>query len=217
VTIAERDQNGKVVGARDAHVWHCSLALHPEEASLEDARWAEICEQFISEMGFAGEQAKAQCRWVALRHGRSKGGSDHAHIVVALVAEDGSKASVHNDRPRGQRACRELESRFSLRTLEARERGAASRGIEPGERYVDTRHRKRDHGEREEHPERGGRQTQTLERIVRAGATASRNERVRAPSPRAGLGVRPRYARGDTEKVDGYSVRLPGRESGAGR
>jgi hypothetical protein len=31
VTIAERDQRGRVVRTRDAHVWHCSLALHPDE------------------------------------------------------------------------------------------------------------------------------------------------------------------------------------------
>ena len=104
-----------MIGARDAHVWHCSLSLHPEEPELADERWAEICEQFIEQMRFAGETAKAQCRWVAIRHGRSAGGSDHAHLVVTLVAEDGSKASVHNDRPRAQKACRELEQRFGLR------------------------------------------------------------------------------------------------------
>jgi hypothetical protein len=63
VTVAERDKNtGRVVGARDAHVWHCSLALHPSEPDLSDEGWGEICEQFISEMGFAGERAAAQCR-----------------------------------------------------------------------------------------------------------------------------------------------------------
>ena len=65
MTIAERDKNGRLVGARDAHVWHCSLSLHPEEPELAEERWAEICEQFIERMGFAGEAAKAQCRWVA--------------------------------------------------------------------------------------------------------------------------------------------------------
>ena len=72
----------------------------------------------------------AQCRWVAIRHGRSTGGSDHAHLVVTLVAEDGSKASVHNDRPRAQKACRELEQRFGLRALEARTRGGGQPGAE---------------------------------------------------------------------------------------
>ena len=95
VTIAERDKNGRVLGARDAHVWHCSLSLHPEEPEMTDERWAEICEQFIEQMGFAGESAKAQCRWVAIRHGRSAGGSDHAH----LVRHPGGRGRQQGQRP----------------------------------------------------------------------------------------------------------------------
>jgi hypothetical protein len=208
VTIAERDKNGRLVGSRDAHVWHCSLSLHPQEPELQDDRWAEIAEAFVEQMRFAGETTKAECRWVAIRHGRSAGGSDHAHLVVTLVAEDGSKASVHNDRPRAQTACRELEQQFGLRRLEARTRQAGSRGLKYGELAADRR-RGRQLGDRGEHPERSSRQT--LERTVRACATASRDEsgfirRLRDQ----GVKVRPRYAEGGTEKVVGYSVRLPG-------
>ena len=56
MTIAERDADGGWSGTRDAHVWHCSLALHPVEPELTDERWREICEQFVSEMRFAGER-----------------------------------------------------------------------------------------------------------------------------------------------------------------
>jgi hypothetical protein len=215
VTIAERDTDGRVVGARDAHVWHCSLSLHPNEPELADERWSEFCERFIEEMGFAGETARAQCRWVALRHGRSAGGSDHAHVVVTLVAEDGSKANVHNDRPRAQKAARVLEQRLGLRQLEARKRGAGSRGVRAGERMADAR-RHRDHGPDGHAPERGSRQT--LERIVRGCATASRNESqfVRALREQ-NVRVRPRYAEGERTVVVGYSVRLPGPGSGPRR
>ena len=207
LTIAERDKNGRVIGARDAHVWHCSLSLHPQEPELADERWAEIAEAFIEQMGFAGERAKAQCRWVAIRHGRSAGGSDHAHLVVTLVAEDGSKASVHNDRPRAQNACRELEQRFGLHCLEARTRHSGSRALKHGELAADRR-RGRGVGERGGLAERSSRQT--LERIVRACATASRDEpefvrRLREQ----GVQARPRYAEGGTSEVVGYSVRLP--------
>ena len=215
VTIAERDKTGRVVGARDAHVWHCSLSLHPQEPELPDERWAEICEQFIEQMGFAGRSAEAQCRWVAIRHGRSAGGSDHAHLVLTLVAEDGSKASVHNDRPRAQKACRELEQKFGLRGLEARTRESGSRGLKHGELAAD-RGRGRQLGERGEHPERSSRRT--LERIVRACATASRGESEFIRRLRdEGVQLRPRYAEGGTKKVVGYSVRLPGREDGPRR
>lgn len=216
VTIAERDKStGRVTGARDAHVWHCSLSLHPQEPELPDERWGAIGEAFIQQMRFAGETAKAQCRWVAIRHGRSAGGSDHAHLVVTLVAEDGSKAIVHNDRPRAQKVCRELERQFGLRSLEARAREAGSRGIKHGELAADRR-RGRQLGDRGEHAERSSRQT--LERIVRACATASRDEgefirRLRDE----GLKARARYAEGGKGQVVGYSVKLPGRDHGPQR
>ena len=152
---------------------------------------------------------------MAIRHGRSAGGSDHAHLVVTLVAEDGSKASVHNDRPRAQKACRELEQRFGLRRLEARTREAGSRGLKHGELAADRR-RGRQLGERGEHAERSSRQT--LERIVRACATASRDESEFIRRLRdEGVRLRPRYAEGGTEEVVGYSVRLPGAEHGPRR
>jgi hypothetical protein len=51
-------------------------------------------------MEFAGpDTGKADCRWVAVRHGLSTNGNDHIHIAVSLVREDRTKASVHNDRP----------------------------------------------------------------------------------------------------------------------
>ena len=201
MTVAERDANGRVTGTRDAHVWHCSLALHPDEPDLSDERWGEICDQFVAEMGFAGERAAGQCRWVAIRHGRSSGGSDHAHLVVTLVAEDGSKARVHNDRPRAQKACRELEQRFGLRGLEARTRGAGSRALKQGEIAADRR-RGRGVGEQGEDAERSSRQR--LERVVRACAGASRNESEFIGRLRDhGLHARPLYAEGDTSKVVG--------------
>ncbi len=189
VTVAERDSQGRAVGARDAHVWHCSLALHPDEPDVSDERWGEICEQFVSEMRFAGERARAQCRWVAVRHGRSVGGSDHAHLVVTLVAEDGSKASVHNDRPRAQKACRELEQRFALRALEARMRGAGSRALKHGEIAADHR-RGRGVGEHGEHAERSSRQRLAGRARVRGceperGGVHHQAARARPPGPPA--------------------------------
>jgi hypothetical protein len=45
VRIAERNPDGKVVGSRDAHVWHTSLSLHPDEPALSDERWGQIAER----------------------------------------------------------------------------------------------------------------------------------------------------------------------------
>lgn len=215
VRIAERDPNGKVVGSRDAHVWHTSLSLHPDEPALSDERWGEIAERFISEMGFAGETARAQCRWVAVRHGESTGGSDHVHLVVGLVAEDGSKASVHFERKRAQQAARLLEREFGLRELESRGRGAGSRGLEPGEIAADHR-RGVGVGERGEHAERSSRQR--LERVVRACASASRTEAEFVARLREqGVHARARYGKGGRREAVGYSVRLAGPSEGRER
>jgi len=215
VRIAERDQSGKVVGSRDAHVWHASLSLHPEEPALSDERWGQLAERFVGEMGFAGEGARAQCRWVAVRHGESVGGSDHVHLVVGLVAEDGSKASVHFDKKRAQQAARMLEGEFGLRRLEARDRRAGSRGLEPGEIAADRR-RGHEVGERGEHAERSSRQR--LERVVRACAAASGNESEFVSRLREhGVQARARYAKGGREEVVGYSVRLNGPSQGSQR
>ena len=221
VRVAERDERGRVVGTRPAHVWHCSLSLPPDEAALSDERWSEIAEAFVATMGFTGDDPLRQCRWVAVRHGESTGGSDHAHVVVGLVAEDGSKARVHKDFERAQRACRELEQRFGLQRLEARTRGTGTRATKPGERMADRR-RGRDHGDENRQPggqwfhERGSRET--LERIVRGCAAASRTESefVRALREHDVL-VRPRYAEGGRFAVVGYAVRLPGPDTGPDR
>ncbi len=144
-------------------------------------------------MRFVGETAPAQCRWVAIRHGRSTGGSDHAHVVVTLVAEDGSKANIHDDRPRAQHACRKLEQQFGLRSLEARAHGLGSRALKHGEIAADRR-RGRGVGKRGEHEERSTRRR--LERIVRGRAGGSQNESEFVTRLREhGLQVRPRSPR----------------------
>jgi hypothetical protein len=87
-------------------VWHCSLSLPPGEGPLSDEQWAAISEDFISRMDFADPSPG---RWVAIRHGESRAGNDHVHLVVGLVREDGRPAKTWNDRPRAQRIAGELE------------------------------------------------------------------------------------------------------------
>lgn len=198
VTTAVKDKDGHIVGARDAHVWHCSLSLHPDEAALSDEQWAQISEQFVARMGFADSASEqAPCRWIALRHGASKGGNDHVHLVVSLVREDGTKATVWNDRPRAQQVAGELEHEFGLRVVQSRGAGHAGRGEKPAERGVAER--------------RGAAEVAStrLARTVRACATAAGDEaefvrRVR----RAGVRIRPRYAAGSDSVISGYSVAL---------
>ena len=226
----DRPKRAHDVEMKGGHVWHCSLSLRAEEGQLTDDRWRELAESFVSKMGFDdAEGTKAPTRWVAVRHGLSGNGNDHVHVVVNLVREDGTKASIHNDHIRAQKACRELESEHGLQRLESAERDRASRGYDPAEREADARRRARG---KFEGARRAGTEKRTwwsldkaerasllaaqcttdqprwaLARTVRACATASADEaefvrRMR----RQGVLVRARYAEGRREVITGYSV-----------
>jgi hypothetical protein len=177
------------------HVWHCSLSLHAEEGELDDDRWRVLSEQFVDRMGFTASSGKAACRWVAIRHGRSTAGNDHVHLVVSLVRNDGTKASVWNDRPRAQHAAAELEVEHGLRVTAGRAAGLGSRGVKPAEQVRATR-------EGRVEPVRVD-----LARRVRAAAVAAGSEaefvrRLRADR----VLVHPRFAAGRGDVVVGYSV-----------
>ncbi|MFC3688918.1 relaxase/mobilization nuclease domain-containing protein [Aquipuribacter hungaricus] len=209
---AELDHPRRLFGVEVAggSVWHCSLSLRAEEGQLSDEKWAAIAHDLVDGMGFSDDTryvagpdghgelvGRAGCRWVAVRHGVSTNGNDHVHIAVSLVREDGTKASVWNDRPRAQRVAGELERKHGLEVLESRAAGRGSRGVKPAE--VATAARRGD--VEAARP--------ALARMVRGCATAAADEaefvrRLR----RGGLLVRPRYVAGRDDVVAGYSVAL---------
>lgn len=216
VKRATEDGRTEIVGARDAHVWHCSLSLRAEEGQLTDAKWAAVARDFVDGMGFTETSGKAPCRWVALRHGVSKAGNDHVHIAVSLVREDGTRASVWKDRERAQRLAGELERRHGLQVLESREAGRGARGEKPAERETAAR---RAAGAERAEATAGSRAAgdagagevarARLARVVRGAAAAAGDEAefVRR-CRRAGVQLRPRYAAGRDDVVAGYSAAL---------
>lgn len=193
-----------VVDRAPNHVWHCSLSLHPEEGPLPDEKWRAIAEDFMREMGFAGADGKA-CRWVAVHHGPAKNGGDHIHIAANTVCADGTKWALRGrDQIRAQRAVNMIEHKYGLRVVEAREHARGARADSAADLRGAAR-RGRARTDRDE-----------LEHRVRAAAVAAHNEADFVW--RLGeLGVlsRPRFARGRTDVVAGYSVAL--RTRGGGR
>lgn len=226
----DRPKRAHDVEVKGGHVWHCSLSLRAEEGQLTDDAWRKVAESFVSKMGFDNhEGTKAPTRWVGVRHGLSSNGNDHVHLVVNLVREDGTKASIHNDHVRAQKACRELEAEHGLQRLESAERDRASRGYDPAEREAEARRRARGkfEGARRAGTEkrswwglnkaerdgliaaqqRDDQPRWALARTVRACATAASDEaefvrRMR----RQGVLVRARYAEGTQDVITGYSV-----------
>lgn len=179
------------------HVWHCSLSLSPEEAALGDETWGRIASDFMSEMGFTGSDGKAPCRWVAIHHGSAKNGGDHIHIAATIVREDGTKWSPWYDQRRAQKACNMLEHRYGLLVVESRERGRGSRCDSAAAQNAAKR--------------AGASRTDraVLEERLRAAATAAASEAdfVRR-ARRLGVRLHPRFARGRTDVVVGYSAAL---------
>ncbi|WP_196249956.1 relaxase/mobilization nuclease domain-containing protein [Rhodococcoides fascians] len=180
----------------DQNTWHCSLSLNPDEGELTDAAWGAIATDFMKEMGFDDpDDPRSPARWVAIRHGKTTAGGDHIHIAASVVREDGTKVSLRRDFNRAQTAVNVLEHRYGLTVLTSREKERGTRGLEPAE--IESTRRS---GAAE--PVR-----HSLERRVRAAATASKTEAEFVRRLRGdGVLVRPRYEKGTTGEVVGYSV-----------
>lgn len=178
-----------------SYVWHCSMSLKAEEGQLTDEQWTEAAHAMVSALGFAGDDGKAPCRWVAVRHGLSENGNDHIHLAVNLVREDGTKASVWNDWRKAGAVCADLETRFGLQHVAGRESGRHLAEPSRADREISAAR-----GEPEPLRIR-------LERTVRACAAAADSEaRFVALIRKHGLLIRPRYATGDRSRIVGYAV-----------
>ncbi|WP_167519000.1 relaxase/mobilization nuclease domain-containing protein [Streptomyces chryseus] len=181
---------------RGGYVWHCSIALPPDDGELTDEQWARVAQRMVDAMGFSPESGKAQCRWVAVHHGKSTGGNDHVHLAVNLVREDGTKANLWQDKRRTQQVCADLEREMGLRIVEGRN-GRSTPGIKRGEQEA---------AQRRGQPEPARR---TLARRVRAASATAETEAEFVRNLRAsGVVARPRYAAGGRTEVVGYSVAL---------
>jgi hypothetical protein len=183
---------------KDQNAWHCALSLDPREGKLSEEKWAAIARRFMAEMGFTERADGApDVRWATVHHGLTKQGGDHIHIAMSVVRPDGSLADVRRDWPRSQDAVRVIEREFGLKALASREELSTEQATRPDERA------------RAERVGAVETDREALRRRVRAAAIASENEAefVRALKDE-GIVVRPRYAKGGTEEVTGYAVRM---------
>ena len=197
VPVKVKQPDGSML-RQDAHVWHLSLSLAPGDPTLSDEHWAEIVTGAIHRLGFDADPltGRAGCPWVAIRHGANRSGCDHVHVAVSRVRDDGTVAKNWNDRLKLGSYAAEIEDRHGLTVVAGRRLGCVP---EPGRVEQDL-------AERRGQPETA---RECLKRQLRGAATVSRDEaeyirRLR----KAGIAVRPRYAKGGTESVTGYSVGL---------
>lgn len=188
---------------RDQNVWHCSLALDPKEGQLDTAKWGEIARRFMEEMEFVDRTDGApDVRWTAIHHGLTKNKGDHVHIAMAVVRPDGSLADVRRDHPRSQAATATIEREFGLKVLASREDRATEQATRPDERG---------RAERVGAPETD---REALRRRVRAVGIATESEAEFVRELRgAGMVLRPRFAKGGTDEVVGYAIRMPAQKN----
>ncbi|GGM81947.1 mobilization protein [Longimycelium tulufanense] len=178
------------------YVYHVPIALHVDDGRLTDTQWREIAEEAIRRLGFDEGPGRAGCRWIAVHHGPAADGRDHIHLAVSLVREDGSVASRSNDFLTLSQFRADMERRYNL-TRRTRSRGAGMPGLRSGE----LRRAARD-GQPE--PDRI-----RLARVVRAAAAAARDESdFLRRARKAGVILRPRWAKGSRTQVVGYSAAL---------
>ncbi|MFD3431289.1 relaxase/mobilization nuclease domain-containing protein [Nocardia fluminea] len=184
---------------RDQNVWHASLSLDPKEGQLDPEVWGAIARRFMTQMGFVDREDDApDVRWTAIHHGLTKNGGDHIHIAMSVVRPDGSLADVRRDHPRSQDAARVIEHEFGLKVLASREDRSTEQATRPDERA---------RAERVGAPETD---REALRRRVRGLALAAESEAEFVRELRgAGMVVRPRFAKGGTDEVVGYAVRMP--------
>jgi hypothetical protein len=145
-----------------------------------------------SRIQFVNGSDEGPARWVAVRHGLSRNGNDHIHIVASMVRDDGTKWNGWKSKYKSQQAARTLEKKYGLNAVGTLR---AERGFTPAEQSKAVR---QGLPEVERH---------SLARKVRvcAGASTDEAEFVRR-ARREGVLVRPRYAAGRTDVVTGYSV-----------
>ncbi|MGC9670993.1 relaxase/mobilization nuclease domain-containing protein [Planosporangium sp. 12N6] len=176
------------------YVWHCPLSLPPYEQALDDATWGRIAHRFVELMGFAGDEQRAGCRWIAVHHGKSVGGNDHVHLVVTLATEEGAPVWLRRDWQRSQEACEQIETEFGLGKWVRRDKAVARPATTEAE------------------VERGYRQQRDPDRLilrrqVRAAAIGAHSEAEWVARMRAsGLLVNPYRDPRDPDRVVGYGV-----------
>lgn len=193
----ERTGTKVKVGEKDGHVWHCSLSLGQGDRDVSKEEWGVIAQGFVERMGFVDPDGAHSSRWVAVHHGISKAGNDHVHLAVQLVREDGSKANIHYDYNRAQKACGEIEQEHGLAVLESRQVARGLSGDKPAEAVRAT--------------EEGCPQAPRPElrrRLRTALATASSPAQYLEHVKDLGVRVAPSFAKGSTTQIRGYKVAL---------
>ncbi|ETA03443.1 hypothetical protein E0F15_07205 [Frankia sp. B2] len=183
-----------------AIVWHLSISAAPEDRTLTDAEWRQVCADMVVRTGLAPADDPHGCRWAAVRHA-----DNHVHLVVVLARGDGRRAHPDSDYHRVGEVCRDAEIRHGLRRTR------------PPNRTVGPQTTR---AEREKAARRGQKEPVRvrLARTVRAAAVSAHDrDSFAAALERDGLLVRWRHSDRDPGEITGYAVAWPDDLTGDGQ
>jgi hypothetical protein len=106
VRLYRWDPKANRIRLRQGYVWHCSVALHPDDPVLTDEVWQRIAHRLMEATGIH----QAGCRWIAIRHA-----DNHIHLMATLVSETtGRRFHPRNDYPKLRAAAQALEAELGL-------------------------------------------------------------------------------------------------------
>ncbi len=118
----------------DPHVYHLTLSTGPADRRLTDQEWADVAANAMDRVGIAPAGDPVGCRWVAVRHGLSKDGNDHIHVVATLARQDGTLPRIRGDYVALREGAREWEQRLGLTLTAAAGEASSLKQPAQGER-----------------------------------------------------------------------------------
>ncbi len=189
---------GREKPAQKPHVFHAVLSLDAKEGQLSDEQWGRIAADYVEEMGLAGREGEPDVRWAAVRHGLSKNGNDHIHIMASKVNSAGAWWDDRYWKVRSRGAADGIEERYGLRPVKDSAEHKASPEPSRGD------FRRADWWEHSKEPIDALTQ---LSNVVRSSAVkASTEAQFIKDVRRQGVRIRPRFEKGGRTAVTGYSA-----------
>lgn len=102
-------------------ILHLPLSAHPQDPTLSDHEWSDICHFVANGLGYEG------CPMKFIRHNDTD--HDHVHMVICRINADGQAISDSNDYHRIEALLRDVERKYRLRQVERPGAGSTRKHI----------------------------------------------------------------------------------------
>lgn len=196
--LVDEPWEGREKPAQRPHVFHAVLSLGAAEGELSDEQWGRMAAEYMEGMGLTGVAGQPDVRWAAVRHGLSKNGNDHIHIMASKVNSAGAWWDESYWKVRSRAAADGIEERHGLRAVKDSPEHQA--GPEPSRGDF----RRANWWEHSKEPIEA---LTRLSNVVRSSAVKATTEaQFIKDVRRQGVRIRPRFAAGGRTDVTGYSV-----------